>query len=293
MRFRVLFGAFAIFTTACAEGPLEEARSLPDAPRPTMMAELTHPDGEVSLEQTSGSVLPRGSGDLGHIPIQVTRVAAEQPVVSRLVFVGAAYEAAYGGPSSQQDSKWIGGNFELQGRAVWATRTGLAFGGGVGAMLPTAQFSRNSSVNDLASAAISLRPWDYAFFAQGNIAVRPFIDIRYILGPMIFQAREMMDGTFDLENNGDFEVDIISTFYVAVRPRKDIALGVEIGELYRVSTTTTIDEAARADFTVAPMFRLILPRLQPALAFMTNAGDPYYLGANRIWAVKSTLTALW
>ena len=166
---------------------------------------------------------PRGSGDVGHLPIQVTRIAAEQPIASRLVFAGAAYEAAYGSPTSPQASKWIGGNFELYLRAVWATRTGLAFGAGVGGMLPTAAFDRGSHVNDLASAAIALRPWDYAFFAQGNIAVRPFIDIRYILGPMIFQARETMDGTFDLEERGIFDVDIISTFYVAVRPRKDIA----------------------------------------------------------------------
>ncbi len=258
-----------------------------------MMPEVTHPDGEVTLEQTTGSVSPRGNNDLGHVPVQVTRIAAEQPLVSRLVFAGAAYEAAYGGPTSPQASKWIGGNFELYGRAVWATRTGLAFGAGLGAMLPTAAFDRGSSVNDLANAAIALRPWDYAFFAQGNFAVRPFIDIRYMLGPVIFQAREIMDGTFDLEAQRDFEVDIISTFYVAVRPRPDIALGVELGELYRVSTTVPIPDGDRGSAMVAPTFRLILPRLQPALAFMTNVDDPYYAGANRIWAVKSTLTALW
>jgi hypothetical protein len=278
--------------SGCASGPLEEPRSLPDAPRPTMMPEVTHPDGEVSLEQTTGSVTPRGNDNVGHLPVQVTRIAAEQPIVSRLVFVGASYEAAYGNPTSAQSSKWIGGNFQIDGRAVWATKTGLAFGAGVGVMLPTAQFNRGSNVNDLAQAAIALRPWDYTFFTQGDLALRPFIDIRYIVGPLVFQARETMDGTFDIEQKNDFDVDIISTFYVAVRPRKDIALGVEIGELYRVSTNAIAD-GERADFTIAPVFRLILPRLQPALSFMTNAGDPYYVGANRIWAVKSTLTALW
>jgi hypothetical protein len=297
LRLRSRIGLFlrliiAAGASGCATGPLEEARLLPDAPRPTMMPEVTHPDGEVSLEQTTGSVTPRGSDSVGHLPVQVTRIAAEQPIVSRLVFVGAAYEAAYGNPTSPQASKWIGGNFEVNARAVWATKTGLAFGAGLGVMLPTAQFNRGSNVNDLAQAAIALRPWDYAFFAQGNLALRPSIDIRYIVGPLVFQAREIMDGTFDIEQKNDFEVDIISTFYVAVRPRKDIALGVEIGELYRVSANNVPDDE-RADFTIAPTFRLILPRLQPALAVMTNAGDPYYLGANRIWAVKSTLTALW
>jgi hypothetical protein len=117
--------------------------------------------------------------------------------------------------------------------------------------------------------------------------------MRYLAGPLIFQVRETMDGTFDAENKGDFEVAIVSAFYVGVRPRKNIAAGVEIAELYRVATLAPIDEGARADFTISPMIRLILPRLQPALSFMTNAGDPYYAGANRIWAVKTTLTALW
>ena len=292
-RIALVSWALVALVTACAAGPLEEARSLPDAPRPTMMPELTHPDGEVTLEQTTGSLTPRGFGNVGHLPVQVTSIAAEQPIVSRLVFAGAAYEAAYGSPSSPEHSKWIGGNFEVYARAVWATRNGLAFGGGLGVTFPTAQFSRGSSVNDLSQAAIALRPWDYTFFTQGIFAVRPFIDIRYILGPMIFQVRETMDSTFDVENGGNFDLDIASTFYVAVRPRKDLAVGVEMGELYRVFTETTLVDSERTDFTISPSVRLILPRLQPAFSAMTNVGSTYYGSANRIWAVKTTLTALW
>jgi len=272
-------------------GPLEEARSLPDAPRPTMMPEVTHPDGEVTLEQTSGSVTPRGFGNVGHLPVQVTRVAIEQPIVSRLVFVGGTYQGAVGSPSSPQAPKVIGGNLELYGRAVWATRTGLAFGGGLGVMLPTAQFDRASAVSNLAQAAIALRPWDYAFFKEGIFAFRPFLDLRYLFGPVVLQVRETFDGTFDTENKATFDVDVISTFYVGVRVRKSIAAGVELGELYRI--TADIPDPQRANWTLSPSIRLILPRLQPALSAMTNLGDPYYTGANRIWAVKTTLTALW
>ena len=60
-----------------------------------------------------------------------------------------------------------------------------------------------------------------------------------------------------------------------------------------MSTLSEIGDTERANFIVSPMIRLILPRLQPALSAMTNVGDPYYAGANRIWAVKTTLTALW
>ncbi|MEO8878146.1 MAG: hypothetical protein ABI461_21315 [Polyangiaceae bacterium] len=281
----------ASLLTACAAGPLEEARSLPDAPRPTMMPEVTHSDGEVTLEQTSGSVTPRGFGNVGHLPIQLTRLAVEQPIVSRLVFVGGTYQGAFGSPSSAQDPKVIGGNLELYGRAIWATRTGLAFGGGLGFMLPTAQFERGSSVNNLARAAIALRPWDYMFFNQGIFGVRPFLDLRYIIGPVILQVRETFDGNFDVENKNDLDVDVVGTFFVAVRVRKDLAAGVELGELYRI--TADIPDNERANWTVSPMIRLILPRLQPALSAMTNLSDPYYTGANRIWAVKTTLTALW
>ncbi|MEO8876200.1 MAG: hypothetical protein ABI461_11480, partial [Polyangiaceae bacterium] len=96
---------------------------------------------------------------------------------------------------------------------------------------------------------------------------------------------------FDTELKGDLHVDVVSTFFVAVRLRKAIATGVEFGELYRI--TADVPDDQRASWTISPMIRLILPRLQPALSVMTNLGDPYYAGANRVWAVKTTLTALW
>ncbi|MEO8799521.1 MAG: hypothetical protein ABI551_16635, partial [Polyangiaceae bacterium] len=142
--------ACALLTTlalaGCKVGQLEDPRTLPEAPRPTIMSELTHPDGEVTVEQTSGVLNPRGYGDVGHVGVHVGRIAVEQPVYSRLVFVGGSYEAAYGAPATATTPKVIGSNVELSGRTVWATRNGLAFGGGLGVMLPTAQFDRNSPV---------------------------------------------------------------------------------------------------------------------------------------------------
>ncbi|MGH7283148.1 MAG: hypothetical protein ACRELY_16605 [Polyangiaceae bacterium] len=302
MRFRArsaitdlaLAALFASSSAGCVHGQLEDPRSLPEAPRPTLMPELTHPDGEATLEQSTGVVKPRGFGETGHLGENVTRIAAEQPVYSRFIFVGGAYEAAYGGQASAQSEKVVGGNLETYVRAVWATRTGLAFGGGLGFMLPMARFDRNGPIRQTANAAIALRPWDYAFFEQNIFAARPFVDIRYLVGPVTLQVRETFDGTLDLDS-GSFDLDAISTFYAAYRPRRDIALGFEAGELYRVTTPDgpVVPDDERADFTIGPVIRLIFPRLQPALSFMTNVGDPYYIGATQAWSVKTTLTGLW
>ncbi len=287
--------ACALVTTlalaGCKVGQLEDPRTLPEAPRPTIMSELTHPDGEVTVEQTSGVLNPRGYGDVGHVGVHVGRIAVEQPVYSRLVFVGGSYEAAYGAPATATTPKIIGSNVELSGRTVWATRNGLAFGGGLGVMLPTAQFDRNSPVQNLANAATALRPWDYAFFREAYLGIRPSLDLRYIAGPVIIQAHEVFDVTFDTENAADYDLDVVTAFYVAVRVRKELAVGAELAQLYRVSAN--ISDERRSSVTVAPMMRFIFARFQPAISFITNIGGPFYDGANHVWAVKTTLTALW
>src|SRR5437763_16415524 len=82
-----LVAAAAAATTSAparAAGPLEDQRALPDAPRPPTLPELTHPDGEATLELTSGTITPRGTSEVrGHVPVHVARVAAEQPIGGR------------------------------------------------------------------------------------------------------------------------------------------------------------------------------------------------------------------
>lgn len=275
----------------CKVGQLEDPRTLPEAPRPTIMPELTHPDGEVTVEQTSGVLNPRGYGDVGHVGVHVGRIALEQPVYSRLVFVGAAYEAAYGGPSTATSPKVIGSNLDLSVRTVWATRNGLAFGGGLGVMLPTAQFSRSGPLQKLGDAATALRPWDYALFQEAHLGLRPSLDLRYIAGPVIIQAREVFDVTFDAENDADYDLDVVTAFYVGVRVRKELAVGAELSQLYLVSANIADDR--RSSVTLAPVMRFIFPRFQPAVSFLTNLGNPFYDQASHVWAVKTSLTALW
>ena len=281
----------------CKVGQLEDPRTLPEAPRPTMMAELTHPDGEVTLEQTSGVLNPRGYGEAGHVGVHVGRIAIEQPVYSRLVFVGATYEAAYGAPATPTTPKLIGSNLDLSVRAVWATRNGLAFGGGLGTMLPTARFEDSSPVQNLAVAATALRPWDYAMFRDANFGLRPFLDLRYIAGPVIIQAHETFDVLFATRGDGTsadgfYDLDVVTSFYVGVRVRKELAVGAEMSQLYRVSADKIADDR-RSSVAFAPVMRFIFPRFQPAFSFVTNVGDPFYAEANHVWAVKTSLTALW
>lgn len=278
--------------SARAAGPLEDPRAFPEAPRPATLPELTHPDGEATLELTSGVFTPRSTSQVrGHVPVDVLRTALEQPLAARRFFVGAAIDGALAQPETTSPLKPLVGNPEITGRALWATSTGMSFGGGLTFLLPFTRASRTGEAHDVAVAATTLRPWELSSFAEGFFTVRPFFDVRDVLGPFVLQARQALDLAFDVHESQAYRMYAVETLYAGYRVSSQWAVGVELNELYVIEAP--VNDARRAFFTASPVLRGMFERVQPELGVVASFGAPYYPGSERMIALRTGLTALW
>ncbi len=306
----------AIATLATSAGiahadPFDDPYDLPDAPRPPVLPELTHPDLEATLETTVGALTPRvsqagmtscpGCGTTRSEYVQTHRL--EAPVGRRRWFVGALYDVAAGGGSGLNE-RFVPGNLELYVRTVWATSTGLAFGGGLGVILPTADYNNQSdAVLSVAQTAEALRPWDLPFFVDDTWALRPFIDVRDIVGRVTIQFREGLD---IISAGGPVanRMTAMSALYLGYRAAPLLGLGVEAIEVYTIAGTTSfvptgtsvngpVDDSLRAAFVVSPSIRLMTPYFQPALSGFTSIGPPLYASGDRIIGVRLSFTVVY
>jgi hypothetical protein len=279
----LLFGA----TSARAGGPFDDPYNLPTAPRPPTLPDLTHSELEATLETTFGVLVPNDAST-SSTEVYAQRIGLEIPFAARRWFVGTQYEfAAGGGALGTSDFKVVSGNIELYGRTVWATRTGLAFGGGLGLMAPVATYDDNSPASRLASAATTLRPWDVSFFASGNFAIRPFVDVRVIEGRFTIQFREGLDFSFGT-NDGYRQTTALTGLYAGYRITQRLSAGVEAFELYNIDGN--IADALRANVVVSPSVRLMTPFVQPALSLFTNIGKTFEDSADRVWGLRIAAT---
>jgi hypothetical protein len=297
--FAVIAGIAATFvaTRARAEA-FDDPYDLPDAPRPPVLPELTHPDLEATIESTLGVLTPRaGAPQTPDCDVcssrfaYVQRIGVEIPLSLRRVFVGANYEGALGGRHESGSDTFVGSNLELYGRTVWATRTGLAFGGGLGVIVPTAAFDDGSPAASVAHSAASLRPWDTTLFTHGVFAVRPFVDVRDIVGPLVIHFRQGLDIVADVGDPSSRRLLAITGLYLGYRVSDHLGAGIEAFETYTVDAP--IDDRLRATFVVSPSIRVMTPYVQPAISGFTNIGAPLYGWSDRIIGVRVAVTLVY
>ena len=290
------FSLLALVFTAgdgLASEDAEDSRLLPDVQRPPTLPELTHPDGEATIETTTGAMTSSATSPLarGHVPVHTGRLNIEVPLGDRHWFFGATYQMALGAPSSPEPVRLVSGNAEFSGRGVWATTTGLAFGGGAGVMLPIANFDRASENRDVALAAQTLRPWDAPFFDEGFLTFRPFIDVRDVMGPLVMQLRQGLDWQFDVRGSGSSRLLAVTSVYLGYRVSRVIAAGIEAFELYKIDAAVPDD--SRLYVTVAPNVRLLFQHVQPSFSVLTNVVNALFPGAARVYSARLGLTFLW
>ncbi len=271
---------------------------VPIAPRPTTLPELTHPDYEVSGETTLGVVTPNFvkavDFDSSVATAVIQRFGVEIPVLrSPRLYLGSVYEAALGTPPGGGQAKLVPGNLDLYGRIVWATRTGMTFGGGLGVLVPSAQFGANDDAAKVAAAAQAVRPWDNAFFLNDTTTVHAFVDVRAVAGAFAIQFREGMEGSIGLGSEPD-QVAAIAQLYVGYRPHRLIGVGVEAFETYLIYSKYVANDS-RATFTLSPSVRLMTPYVQPVLGFITSVGDPLFgFGSvDGFWALRVGASVVW
>lgn len=274
----------------------DDPYDLPAAPRPPVLPELTHPDLEATFESTIGTLTSRAgatpSGTCDECASRfayVQRIGVEIPVGLRRWFVGTNYEMAWGGRDGP--TKVVGGNLELYGRTVWATSTGLAFGGGLGLVLPIASFDPSSSAASVARSAATLRPWDASFFTDGAFVLRPFVDVRDVIGRLVIHFRQGLDIATDAGDVSSHRLLAITGLYVGYRAHDYIGAGIEAFELYTIDAP--IDDRLRATFVVSPSIRLMTPYIQPALSGFTNVGPPLNGSADHIFGVRLAVTVVY
>lgn len=268
---------------ARADQPIADPYTLPDAPRSLSLPELTHPGIEWTTTTAIGALTTSGRDS----PAMVERFGVETPLGPRRWYVGLAYEAGYGAPVAKPGPpSSVGGNFELYGRTVWATRTGLAFGGGVGLIPPTAQGS-----SDVANAVISLQPWDYAFFRTGVFTARPFVNMRSLFGRFAVQFRQSFDFSIDVNDITQRDVAAATTVYVGWLATSFVGLGLETTEYYLVDAD--VPDNQRAKVVIAPNVRFLLPGIQPAIGAFVGVGTPLATAAENIWGMRFALTFVW
>jgi hypothetical protein len=294
VRLRLHFGAllfatgFARHAQAAGVG-FEDPYDLPTAPRPPTLPELTHGELEATLETTAGALLPPPGGTLAHAYVQ--RLALEMPLGLRRWYFGASYELAAGTATGSFEP--VGSNLAVEGRTLWATRTGLAFGGGLRLLAPTAAYDVNGKAGAVALDAATLRPWDISFFVPDAFGLRPFVDVRVIDGTFVAQFRQALDATFAVSRN-DQRLYATTGVYVGWRVSSEVAGGLEAFQAYAIDAKDAqqkpVKDGARSAIVISPSVRLSLPWVQPAISVFTNLGTPLYGAHESIWGFRFAFT---
>ncbi len=272
------------------EPVFDDPYDVPSAPRPPTLPELTHSDLTATLETTAGTIVPNPGQDATHGYVQ--RLGIEVPVALRRWFVGLDYEVAAG--DADGAFRVVGGNVQLQGRTVWATRTGLAFGGGFALGLPTATASSTDPgpSGQVALHAASLRPWDVSFFEIDSWGLRPFVDVRALDGPFVVQFRQGIDL---MVSTGSYDTQALfgtAGVYFGWRATPYVATGIEAFEAYAINVPG-VGDGARSTVILSPNVRLVLPWVEPAISVFTTVGTPLQGASQEIWGFRLALTLVY
>jgi hypothetical protein len=260
--------------------------ALPDAPAPPTLPDLTHRALAASLENTFASIqnaAPAGEALPGRSFGWMERIEVEQALSLRRWYVGVGEQMALGNPLNE-GFQMVAGNPEVWGRTLWASQAGLAYGGGLGAVLPA--FHRGEGSSTLTQTVAVVRPWDYADFTNSDLILRPFFDVRGIDGRVMLQLRQGIDWD---QANGALTSRTI--FYIGYRPIELFGLGLEAWEVYLIQAPQQKDDG-RAAYAVSASVRLMTRVLTPAVSFLAPLDRPLYDAVSAFWAIRLTMSVV-
>jgi hypothetical protein len=187
------------------------------------------------------------------------------------------------------------GSPEIWTRALWSSIVGLSSGGGLGVVFPVPH-SLSPSAETIFETVSVVRPWDSASFTDRVLTFRPWIDIRHVVGRLIFQLRQGLDIGIAVRALQPYEqrAEYVSqtTLYAGFRLAKPIGIGIEVWEVYQISANLCSpspcndDDDKRAAFSVSPSVRLLLGRIEPALSLLFPITTPLRGEAASYWAAR-------
>ncbi len=252
---------------------LSPGAALADEPaRPVTLPALTHPHPEVSTDTTLASVLFRGGGADRATYSHVERVAVEVPIIAPHWYAGAGYDAAFG-TAPLGGTLLISGNPEFWWRGVWSSPYGLAFGGGIAAVIPTLSFAPDGGPGaSVAAGAVASRGWERALFDPQFATVRPFLDMRFISGILTLQYRQSLEAATNFSSLTTYRMAAVGTLDMALRVSRLVSVAGELIEYYRLESG--ISDADRSYLAVGAHVRLSTRYYQPSIGLVTNIGSP-------------------
>jgi hypothetical protein len=260
--------------------------ALPDAPAPPTLPDLTHRALAASLENTFASIQNAAPADGARPPRSfgwMERLEVEQALSIRRWYVGVAEQVALGNPLNE-GFQMVAGNPEVWGRTLWASQAGLAYGGGLGAVLPA--FHHGAGSSTLTQTVAVVRPWDHTDFVNGDFVLRPFIDARVIDGRVMLQIRQGID--WDRSNEA---LTSRTTLYVGYRPIELLGIGLEAWEVYLIQAPQRKDDG-RAAYAVSASMRLMTRILTPAVSILAPIDRPLYDAVENFWAIRLTMSVV-
>lgn len=270
----------------------DDPYQLPDAPAPPTLPDLTHRALLLSLESTLGRVVPNRNADGSQpapVGVWLERLEAELAVSNRRWYVGLAEEVAGGSNTGDKSATVVMSSPELWGRALWASRAGLAYGGGLGVVPPLVRHDPDSEGAAVQSLVRMIRPWVFPQFADRTLTFRPFVDIRTIDGPLTVQLRQGIDISAKTSEVSSLTPTTNLTsrtmLYIGYRPLDQLGLGLELAEIYFIKAPGVADDE-RAVFTVAPSVRWMSRLVQPALSAIFPIDRPLFHAARSYWALQ-------
>ena len=301
----LITAAIAAIGLAAVPAFAEDRQAVLDAPAPPTLPALAHPSLTYTFEYTAASIDPKtllSSG--GRASAWFAHNEVEMPLRSRKWYLGAAHDIAAGAVPGVGHGLFFG-NPEIWGRGLWSSLAGLSSGAGLGVVLPLPR-SPSEVDSEVLQTLRVVRPWDASYFTDRVLTVRPWFDIRHIVGRFIFQLRQGLDvtvalrrlrqgerriprpggGTFINVETVEHRTDFVAraTLYLGLRATKEIGLGLELWEVYQVSAA--LEDDKRASVTLSPSIRFMLGRVAPALSVLVPLTTPLRGEASSYYAAR-------
>ncbi|MFT3774283.1 MAG: hypothetical protein QM820_53655 [Minicystis sp.] len=243
-----------------------------DAPAPPTLPALAHPSLFNTFEITTASIDP--GQNRGRAYAFILHDEIEYPIISRVFYVGAAHDVAAGAVPGVGHNIFFGAP-EIRLRGLWSSVTGLSSGGGFGVVLPLPR-SLTPDAQEVFDNVRVVRPWDAPYFTDLGVTLRPWIDVRHVVGRFILQLRQGMDITILARGlkQGERRTDYTArtTAYLGFRIARPIGVGLEVWEVYQISAD--IPDDRRSAFAISPSVRFSLGKIEPALSLVFPIATP-------------------
>lgn len=303
----------------------------PRLPAPLVLPELTHPRTDFGLAWTVG----QGSTSYQDRPtsgIALVRATFESSIFARRRFyAGVTWDYASAMPPDKgidlddtlpapRTTGLTGGFANVDGhvRGIFPLTEGLAFGFGIGFVLPTSIIERDGPSRSAMLAAASIEPTDYIHFQPGRYGIRPWGDLRIVRGAFVLQARQGLD--FMIDDAGIERARTAGRIlgHIGVTLTRALELSLEATQVYFFFTETPsapvdaslppdqraaaerrvaareryrISDDRRTALTVGPSLRLSFPTVDIGIGLVTNLFDPLSPALDSFVAARVSLVA--